>query len=401
MAENELRQRRPAVRFEDDDEDYDSVVKEGTHDDESDDDVRRRPTAAKVFAARKSLGYASSDDEDAAPPPAPKWEERVVAVVDAVVVATAPYADKAVDAVAVATPVVRSVFNTAFSRITREGLLICVGLFVCLFGGSFVRLIAVAEALHVTGAYHTARHALNELKEHVEVVGTAERGDSRRQSMAVLRKDRQYKRIASRKLALYASAIRNPAALSASLASLWSAAATVAATLRVKFARTLVLGASVASTLQPALRRDFAPAVAAALKPTHRQWAPTIIDACVKAVCVMIAWRLQRVFSAWHSAARGGVACAKALGRVLKRKGWVPARIALASDEAPHSGTDSTGPVIGGLYADEVLGFLLAACGLRLQLSRSFGLPLLLRVALLPALLLEGLLGLLFLGLGP
>ena len=73
----------------------------------------------------------------------------------------------------------------------------------------------------------------------------------------------------------------------------------------------------------------------------------------------------------------------------------------LASDEEPYRGTDSTGPVIGGLYADEVVGFVLAACGLRFQLSRSFGLPLLLRLVLLPALALEGVLALLFLGLGP
>ena len=398
-----LRRRRQGVRFDDDDEDYDAV-KQGS----DDDGQRRRPTAAKVFAARKSLGYdASSDDEDAkAPaPPAPKWAERVVAVVDCVVVAAAPYADKAMtlaeDAVAVAAPVARRAYGVAAARVTREGLLIVTGLFVCLFGGSFVRLIAVAEALHVTGAYATAAAALAELREHVEVVAEAEKTDGRRKSMAVLRKERQYNKIVSRKISVYASAIRNPAALTASLASLWSAAATVAAALRITFARTLVLGVSVAATVSPAMRRDFAPAVAATLKPMHRQWAPTIIDVCVRAVCVAIAWRLQRVFSAWHSAARGGVACAKALGRVLKRKGWVPARVALASDEEPYRGTDSTGPVIGGLYADEVVGFVLAACGLRLQLSRSFGLPLLLRVALLPALALEGVLALLFLGLGP
>jgi hypothetical protein len=399
-----LRRRRQGVRFDDGDEDYDAV-KQGS-DGSDDDNVKRRPAPAKVFAARKSLGYASSDDEDTTPaPPAPKWAERVVAVVDAVVVAAAPYADKALtlaeDAVVVAAPVARRAYGVATARVTREGLLIVTGLFVCLFGGSFVRLIAVAEALHVTGAYATAAAALAELREHVEVVAEAEKTDGRRKSMAVLRKERQYKRIASRKISVYASAIRNPAALTASLASLWSAAATVAAALRITFARTLVLGVSVAATVSPAMRRDFAPAVAATLKPMHRQWAPTIIDVCVRAVCVAIAWRLQRVFSAWHSAARGGVACAKALGRVLKRKGWVPARVALASDEEPYRGTDSTGPIVGGLYADEVVGFVLAACGLRLQLSRSFGLPLLLRLVLLPALALEGVLALLFLGLGP
>ena len=168
MADN-LRRRRQGVRFDDDDEDYDAV-KQGS----DDDDAQRRPTAAKVFAARKSLGY-SDDEDDAAPAaPAPKWAERVVAVVDAVVVAAAPYADKAMtlaeDGVAVAAPVARRVYGVATARVTREGLAIATGLFVCLFGGSFVRLIAVAEALHVTGAYATAAAALTELREHVESV---------------------------------------------------------------------------------------------------------------------------------------------------------------------------------------------------------------------------------------
>ena len=69
--------------------------------------------------------------------------------------------------------------------------------------------------------------------------------------------------------------------------------------------------------------------------------------------------------------------------------------------DAVKQGSDDDDVIVGGLYADEVVGFVLAACGLRLQLSRSFGLPLLLRVALLPALALEGVLALLFLGLGP
>ena len=152
------------------------------------------------------------------------------------------------DAVAVAR-VARRVYGVATARVTREGLAIATGLFVCLFGGSFVRLIAVAEALHVTGAYATAAAALTELREHVEVVAEAEKTDGRRKSMAVLRKERQYKRIVSRKISVYASAIRNPAALTASFASLWSAAATVAAALRITFARTLVLGVSVAPTV--------------------------------------------------------------------------------------------------------------------------------------------------------
>ena len=205
----------------------------------------------------------------------------------------------------------------------------------------------------------------------------------------------------SRKLNLYAAAIRDPAALSAALSALWSAGATVAAALRVKFARTLVLGVSVAACVQPAARRRCAAPLAAAMAPRHRQWAPTLVDGAVRSLFVAVAWRLQRALSAWHSAARGGAVCAGALGAWAKRKGHLPARVALASDVHPHAGDDSTGPVALGLYADEVLGFLLAAAGLRLQVGSGFGLPAPLWWGLLPLVAAEWGLGVLFLGLGP
>ena len=308
------------------------------------------------------------------------------------------------DAVAVAAPVARRVYDVATARVTREGLAIATGLFVCFFGGSFVRLIAVAEALHVTGAYATAAAALAELREHVEVVAEAEKTDGSGASpWPCFRKERQYKKSAvAEDFGLRVGHPEPGGAHGIARRRFGPRPRRSAAALRITFARTLVLGVSVAATVSPAMRRDFAPAVAATLKPMHRQWAPTIIDVCVRAVCVAIAWRLQRVFSAWHSAARGGVACAKALGRVLKRKGLgAGARIALASDEEPYRGTDSTGPNVGGLYADEVVGFVLAACGLRLQLSRSFVAASTVRLALRARWRSEGVLALLFLGLGP
>jgi len=285
--------------------------------------------------------------------------------------------------------------------VTRDGAGAVLGLLACLYGGSFVKLIAVAEALHVTGVWASVRGALADLRAYVEDAREAERADAGRPSMGGLQARGEYGRIASRKLSVVAASIRDPAALSATLRALWSAAATVVAALRVKFARTLVLGVSLAECARPVARRRAAPALAAALRADHRQWAPALVDAALRAATVALAWRLGRVVAAWHSAARGGAACATAVLAWAKRRGYVPARVSLASDAAPHRGRDATGPLAFGLYADECAGFALAAFGLRAQLVGGFALPPLLKLLFFPAILAEGLLAVLFLGLAP
>ena len=290
-------------------------------------------------------------------------------------------------------------WTVASLYVTRQGLEVILGLLACLYGGSFTKSIAVIEALNVTGTWSTVVSALRALHGHVDVVVAAERADAGRESMGGLHARGEYGRILTRKLSVTASAIKDPRALQTSLSALWSATATVLAALRVKFARVLVLGVSMSECVRPLAMRQLAPALAAALTREHRQWAPTLVDGAVKALTVSVAWRLARFVSAWHSAARGGAVCATALGKFAKDRGYVPPRLALASDEKPYKGSDSTGPVAFGLYADEVLGFLLAAAGLAMQLSKGFRLPPLLRLLFAPALLCEGLLGILFLGL--
>ena len=131
----------------------------------------------------------------------------------------------------------------------------------------------------------------------------------------------------------------------------------------------------------------------------HRQWAPTLVDALVRFVVVALVWRVQRVASAWHSAARGGAVAARHACHWAKLKGHLPARVSLASDGAP-GGADATGALACGLYADEVLGLALAGAGVYVQLRTGFLLPPALRLALFPLVCCESLLGVLFLFLG-
>ena len=123
---------------------------------------------------------------------------------------------------------------------------------------------------------------------------------------------------------------------------------------------------------------------------------------CVAAVTPSATLPAQTTaFSAWHSRRERRRACAKALGRVLKRGLGAGARRARVG-RGPYRGTDSTGPIVGGLYADEVVGFVRGLWGCARDHCRGrSGCPSYSASALLPALALGGVLALLFLGLGP
>ena len=84
-----------------------------------------------------------------------------------------------------------------------------------------------------------------------------------------------------------------------------------------------------------------------------------------KLVAVSIAWTLQRIISAFHSAVRGGQIAGDALVVMLKNAGVLT--------HGPH---DS--------FADEVVGYLLAFFGLATQIKHAFSLPFPFNLLLLP-----------------
>jgi len=124
---------------------------------------------------------------------------------------------------------------------------------------------------------------------------------------------------------------------------------------------------------------QYANPVAPSPKPAKKAAAPAVPAAAAPAAATAVA--------------------AKAALKYAKRKGYAPARLALATDERPYRGSDGTGPLAFGLYADELLGFALAAFGAKVQFTKGFRLPPLLKLLLLPARLVEGFLAVAFVGL--
>ena len=93
-----------------------------------------------------------------------------------------------------------------------------------------------------------------------------------------------------------------------------------------------------------------------ALTEDYHKWIRPGLNYACKPVPVSIAWTLQQIIGAFHSAVRGGQIAGDALVVMLKNAGILK--------HGPH---DS--------FADEVVGYLLAFFGLATQIKHGFNLP--------------------------
>eukprot|EP00812_Abedinium_dasypus_P011438 NODE_4996_length_621_cov_242.840989.p1 GENE.NODE_4996_length_621_cov_242.840989~~NODE_4996_length_621_cov_242.840989.p1 ORF type:complete len:117 (+),score=42.29 NODE_4996_length_621_cov_242.840989:3-353(+) len=104
----------------------------------------------------------------------------------------------------------------------------------------------------------------------------------------------------------------------------------------------------------------------------HRKWIPIILQWGCKMIGISIAWWIQKLLSAAHSAARGG----KMFGTQLVI-------------EAHKRGYMKKGPEESNI--DEIVGWSIAALGFLWQLAYGFHLPFILRIFTFPFEILEGL----------
>jgi hypothetical protein len=147
----------------------------------------------------------------------------------------------------------------------------------------------------------------------------------------------------------------------------------VIATLKLQFAKALTLGSALAAVLEKPAEVYLVPSLELAMTTQYSQWAAPIIHGIIRSAAVSLAWWLQRVVGAVHSAVRGGNMASRNLCEYATKMGWV---------NIDHNET----------LLDEVLGYGLAAVGFFFQLSYGFRLPFPLNVLLLPFTVLESIL---------
>merc|ERR1712083_457892 len=142
----------------------------------------------------------------------------------------------------------------------------------------------------------------------------------------------------------------------------------VLAILKIDFARTITLGENIGQKLFVPAQR-FIPIIEDVVPPEHRKWVPISVRWFCKGIAITVAWWIQRVISAFHSAIRGGLMFSEYLVAFLREKDML-------SKDTKH--------------LDEAIGWGVALVGFLFQLYMRFGMPFPFNVLLLPVRIIEG-----------
>ena len=255
-------------------------------------------------------------------------------------------------------------------------LFVCINIFSSLknvvpTGGHFLTTIAAVEAFRMAG-YARILECLKDLRTNYYAVKEAsEKDDTVDEDNDGIADVLQIstKELAQRKLRLLLISC-DPVVVSNAVSGIYSGCFAVVATLRVQFARTITLGCSIGDFMHKGLDTYARGSIEAVTPPEYRKWISPALQWFCKSVGVSIAWTVQRIISAFHSAIRGGDLFARGLSKYLTRQGY-------------YSGIKQ-----GSLQFNAIAGAT-AVLGFYWQASSWFQLPFPLNILLLPLRILE------------
>jgi len=245
------------------------------------------------------------------------------------------------------------------------------GLVMCFFGGSYMTLIAAVEAYRMTGWESTHQCVLDLYTDLQKVLIANQKDDSRDDNNDGVPDVQQIdaKDLITRKTLLFLKTV-DPHRFTAAISGIQSGFLAVVAALKVQFAKAITLGNAIAEILEIPALRFLLPLLELVLPADYKRWAEPVIKYSIRSFAVSVAWTLQRVISAFHSALAGGVMATRNIIEYLNIMGHLKMK---------HEET----------YFDEIAGYLLAAVGFWFQLSSGFQLPFILSVILFPFTLAE------------
>jgi len=161
----------------------------------------------------------------------------------------------------------------------------------------------------------------------------------------------------------------NPEEISLALGALYTGLLGVVAALRIEFAKTIALGATIGECIESPLKKFVEPIAQKMAPKEYHSWIRVGLEYVARSIGVSIAWFLQRIISAVHSAIRGGTMFTKAFSKFTGKLGY---------------GMLSEG------YFDEAFAIAASLFGLYFQLVNVFVLPWYMALLLFPVLCIEG-----------
>ncbi len=242
------------------------------------------------------------------------------------------------------------------------------GLALLLAGGSFPVLLASYEAFRQYG-YQRILESFEVLRAQYRRAADANKKDDAVDDDADGVPDVQqvsHQEFLSRKTLLFMRVV-NPQQLSDAALSLWLAGTAVLCSVRLKFAQALTFGTAIGEALVSAfLSAGGEKLVQRQLPPELHKWVLPVLGYVARLVGVSIAWSMQRIASALQASVQGGQMLVIGVLDLLQENGV-------------------NAPISTGSPTFVLLCWIVAACGLLLQVWSGFALPFPLNIALLPA----------------
>merc|ERR1711998_172168 len=118
----------------------------------------------------------------------------------------------------------------------------------------------------------------------------------------------------------------DPEALSDGLTGIYAGVMAVIATLQLRFAQVLALGASLGTGLERFATKGI-PMIEDAVEPEFKKWVPQVVSYACKSLGVALAWMVQRVIFGFTSALKGGQMLCRGLASYLVRHKYVDAHL--------------------------------------------------------------------------
>jgi len=246
------------------------------------------------------------------------------------------------------------------------------GLIMAFFGGHYFTLFAAIEAYRMCGFQQTKDALLELYKNYLIVLEANKKDDELDENKDGIADVKQIssQELLTRKLSLILKSL-DPVKVSASLNGLWMGFLGVVAVLRLKFAQTIALGATIGHIFETVAERVARPILEKTIPETHHKWIPIIISYGCKCIGVSVAWTIQRVISAFYSSIRGAQMFTHGILTYISRNEFL--------DVKPDHGS----ALFVGLTA------IIAWTGFAWQLRSGFTLPFPFNVLLFPFTILE------------
>lgn len=246
------------------------------------------------------------------------------------------------------------------------------GILLIFFGGGFSTTTAVYEAIHQAGLdkfKKTLSGLFVEYKKFKEENSDDDKEDLDGDGIADVKQITGSQFVARKSLLFLKST--NPEAISAALQQLYAIFIAVLATLRLRFARTISLGAAIGDQISQVYMKFAQPQLELLIDDEYHKWLGPVGNYVAKFIGVMVAFRIQVILTTVHTSVKGGRMLSKGLTALAERNGY------------SHL-TDG--------YLDEALSGILAVMGIIIQIFMWNSVPVIVRLVLFPLFFVEGLL---------